>query len=422
MISAVVILGTVLSLSDAVHQATLHNPQLRQAHFASQAARARVEEARAPLLPQLVGTATYQRTTANFVNKPGTLPAQLAKQAPANFDTFDFFNFGVSANQLIFDGLATLQGWRAASALAEAQAANERLQRSDVLLAVRVAYFNARAMRELVRVASEALVNQQRHLSQIDGYVKAGTRPAIDLAQARLDRATAQVTVINAEDAYAIAKAQLNQAMGVVGSTSYDLADDTLPAIEGEDDETDALLDEALAARPDVQAIKRQIVALERTAAQARGGHSPSLWLSTTLTAAGTDVTQLTPNWNASLNLTVPIFQGGLVVGQVREAEANVMAARAQEESLRLQVRLDLETALLRVRAAKAASNAAKDALVNAQERFKLAEGRYRAGIGNAIERGDAQVALTNAAALNVQAEYGLATARAMLLRAVGRS
>jgi outer membrane protein len=421
MISAVVLASTLLSLTEAVHQAVQHNPQLRQAHFSTAAARARVIEARAPLLPQLVGTGIYQQTTANFVNKPGSVPADVAKQQPASFATFDYFSFGVTASQLLFDGLGALQGWRAAEAQAEAQVATERQQMSDVILAVRTAYFNARAMKELVRVAREALANQARHLSQIEGYVEAGTRPAIDLAQARLDRDTAAVAMTLADNNYAIAKAQLNQAMGVERIADYDLADDTLPAVEGEDGNSSGLVAEALRARADLVSLERQIVALERTVWQNRAGYAPALNFSSTLNAAGVDIANLTPNWNATLSLTWPLFQGLVTFGQVREAEANLNLLQAQRDAFRQQVLLDVETARLRVRAAKSAIGSAADALLNARERLKLAEGRYRAGVGNGIELGDAQVALTNAAALNVQAEYGLATARALLLRALGR-
>ena len=51
----------------------------------------------------------------------------------------------------------------------------------------------------------------------------------------------------------------------------------------------------------------------------------------------------------------------------------------------------------------------------------RLAEQRYAVGVGSAIELGDAQVALTQAAAQAVQADDKLATARAQLLRALGR-
>jgi outer membrane protein len=85
-------------------------------------------------------------------------------------------------------------------------------------------------------------------------------------------------------------------------------------------------------------------------------------------------------------------------------------------------VRVELERARLTIEAAKAALTASDEALTNARARLGLAEGRYEAGVGNAIELGDAQLALTDAAAQRVQMEYNLAIARAQLLAALGKS
>ena len=60
-------------------------------------------------------------------------------------------------------------------------------------------------------------------------------------------------------------------------------------------------------------------------------------------------------------------------------------------------------------------------AAVNAKERLRLAERRYQTGVGSLIDLGDAQVAQTTAAAQLVQAEFTLSTARAQLVRALGR-
>src|SRR5258708_26645929 len=50
--------------------------------------------------------------------------------------------------------------------------------------------------------------NQERHLQQIEGFVKAGTRPDIDLAQARTDAANARVVLIDAQNTYQTSKAR----------------------------------------------------------------------------------------------------------------------------------------------------------------------------------------------------------------------
>jgi len=126
--------------------------------------------------------------------------------------------------------------------------------------------------------------------------------------------------------------------------------------------------------------------------------------------------------WNAAagLSLSWNIFQGGLT-GAGERAQANVMATVCPARSAAATDPVDVDGARLALRAAKESLSSTQEALVNARERLRLAEERYQVGVGSAIELGDAQVALTQAAAQAVQADDRLATARAQLLRAVGR-
>jgi outer membrane protein len=111
-----------------------------------------------------------------------------------------------------------------------------------------------------------------------------------------------------------------------------------------------------------------------------------------------------------------------LTRAQVDEAAANLQGIDAQKSVELLQIRLDVETARLAVRAAKSSIGAANDALVNGREQLRLAEARYSTGVGSIIELNDAQVAYASAEAQVVIARYNLATARVQLLAALGRT
>lgn len=411
----------VLTLAEAERSARERQPQLQQARSLTGAASARANEARAPLLPQVTGSALYERTTGNFAPRPGQLPSSVSTRTTSSWTTFDYFNFGLTASQLVYDFGQTSGRWRAAQASAGAQRQSEHGTELQVLLTVRSAFFNARAQRDLVLVARDTLANQEAHLRQVEGFVRAGTRPEIDLLQARTDRANAQVALINAENAYATGRAQLNQAMGVAGSTDYEVASDTLPPVEGEDAPVDALVPEAERNRPDLVALEEQARAQELTVGAVQGGYGPALGVSTGFTDAGPSLGSTVWNWNATATLTWNLFQGGLTRAQVEEARANTSAARAQAEVLRQQIRVDVDQARLALLASKSSLGAANEALANAKERLRLAERRYQTGVGSLIDLGDAQVAETSAAAQLVQSEYNLSTARAQLVRALGR-
>jgi outer membrane protein len=435
--------GRVLTFDEALRIARATHPQLQVAHAQSEVADARAYESRAALLPQVSGTASYQRTTNNFpsggssvgtntgtatgtgtATNTGTGTTTSTGTTGSNhgsFDTSNYFQFRVTASQLIYDFGQTTGKWNAAKTTARSQSDSESRTAQQVSFNVRAAYYNAAATYALVKVAQDGLTNQEAHLVQAQGFVRAGTQPEIALAQALTNRATARVQLITAQNAHDVAKAQLNQAMGVEGPIDYQVEVPVVDPVPGEDKSTDELLPTAIKARPDLQALADQIRAQEFTIGATRGGYYPGLSAIMSLSDAGPAVDNLAWNWYGMLSLTWPIFGGGITNEQVREARATAIVLRGQYEIQHQQIRLDLEQARLAVRAAKASEEATHEAAVNAREQLRLAEGRYQAGVGNMIELGDSQVAMTTASAQEVQAHFSLATARAQLVLALGQ-
>ena len=177
----------------------------------------------------------------------------------------------------------------------------------------------------------------------------------------------------------------------------------------------------ALKTRPEIVAFERSRESDELTIKSLKGAYGPTLSALGSAGASGLAPDTLTPNWAVGAQLLWPVFQGGLTKGQVHQAEANLSYVDAELEAQKLQVRFDVQQAVLTLGAAKASIDASNEALTNAKEQLRLAEGRYQAGVGSIIELGDAQVAATNAAAQVVQADFNLSTARAQLLTALGR-
>ncbi len=414
----------VLELEAAERSAVDHQPNLRQARYASAAAVARVQQARAGYLPQVNGTASYiygnekGGTSSGAGTTGGTGTGVATSGTPSASSAY---SAQLAGSQLIYDFGVTSEKWRAAGRSAQALEAAETTTRTQVLFNVRSAFFTARADRALVGVQAETLANQQKHLVQDEGFVQAGTQPEISLAQSRTDVANAKVALIAAENNYDIARAQLNLAMGVTTSVDYDVADRGLGALDVEDDAAEKLVARALESRPELANLTKQHEADVLTIRSIEGGYGPSFSGLGGVGLFGSDVAHLTPAWQVGLSLTWPLLLGGLTHGQVHEAEANLGVVDAQLEAERLQVRLDVEQARLSIRSAKVAIGAAEEALLNARELLRLAEGRFAQGVGSIIELGDAQVALTAAGAQRVQADFNLSIARAQLLLALGR-
>ncbi|HBN07243.1 MAG TPA: TolC family protein [Cyanobacteria bacterium UBA8530] len=392
----------VLTLAQSLRTAQANQPQLVRAQAAVLAAAARSSGANAPLLPQVSFGASYNQPW----NRGGT--AFVPGSA-----------LNLRANQLIWDFGQRTNRLEAAKVNVGVQQQTEKLNQQQVALGVRTNFFAVRSAQVLVEVAQEAFNNQKRHLSQITIFVGAGTRPPIDLAQGRRDLANAQVKLINAQNAYKTSKAQLNQAMGVSTSIDYSVANESMPAIQGEEQPLEALVREAETRRPDLAAIAEQVRSQELTLAAQKGANSPVIQASAGLSDSGLGGSPL--NWDAGISLSTPLYDGGSIRAQTSEAEANLISLNAQADALRQQVRLELTQARLAIESEKLAIRAAAESVRNAREQLVLAEGRYEVGVGNIIELDDAQLSLTSAKAQQVQEDFKLATARAQLLKAIGR-
>jgi len=410
----------LLHLDDAVQAALKNQPQLVQARASAAAAEGRVIQARSPLLPQVTPQASWTRSyralTSTATGGAGTTPNPgQCVNAPCNT-----WRFGVTGSQTLWDP-STWAGWESQQRLADSLNAASTATLNNVILNVRTFYFQARATKDLVSVADQTLKNQTTHQDQVAGFVRVGTRPEIDLALAKLNVANARVQLITAQNNDRIAKAQLNQAMGVPQGTDYQVAGDELAPLDVEDRPLPFLFDQALSARPEIAEFEFARQASGKALDSAKWGWSPTLSFGGSYFKAGPDLGTLSDSWSFGFTLTWQLIQGGLTVGRVREAEQNLVGSAAALTGEQLQVRFDVEQAQATLLGNKESLVAAQDAVDNAKEQLRLAEGRYQAGVGTIIELSDAQVQLTTAQAQLVQAQYNLASARARLLAALGR-
>jgi len=414
--------GKTITLAEAIELALRSHPSEQQARANLDVAAARVEESRAGYLPQVTATGQYQRTTGNFAARPGALPqTTTSTQPPSWTPAYNYFTLGATASQLIYDFGQTSGRWRSSESVEASAASSERATQVQIIANVRKAYFQARAQRDLVEVAANALANQQKHLEQIEGLVPHGMRPEIDRVTAETNVANARVQLISAQNTYAVACAALDQAIGLSAAEGHQPDNDEIGPVPEENAPFEKLLDMALHDRPEMAAFAEQRKAQEQIISANLGAYGPSLAAQAGLTALGQQLDNLAPNWWVGVLLNWPLLQGGLVSGQVREARATLRSIQAQEDAFRLSVRVDVEQASLAVQAARATLAAADLARENARKQLALAEARYTVGMGSVIELGDSQVTLTQAEGQVVNARFTLASARAALLGALGR-
>jgi outer membrane protein len=412
------LVGRELGLEEAVNIG-LENAPLIVARIGDYvAAQQRVNQALAPLLPQLTGAGSFGR-----LRTVATIDGSAA--------TADYGSASVTASQLLFDFGRT---WAAKDvAKSNAGALKEVLegQKLDVAQLVKTQYFTLLLSKRLVQVNLAALDRAEVNLRSAQGFFQVGTQPKSFVTRAEVDVANGRVNVIRAQNAVNLARVALNTAMGIAINAPTEVKD--LLAYQPFPTNRDLLVSEALGSRPEYRQVKAQAEAADASVRQTFRDFFPNLFGSGTYGVAGvTGVPAIDSRatngfidsgnqWNVGLTLSWSIFDGGGKIARYKEAKANLEAAQARVRDTELQVWQNVEQSYLNLGEAEERIGAAQKAVESAEENYLLARGRFDAGVANIIELTDAQLALTQAQSDQAQAlsDYRIGIAR--LERALGR-
>jgi outer membrane protein len=404
------IAGRILTLDECIAIALEAQPRIQATLSDYAAARYRVSQALAPLLPQLSGlaSATQSQTTST-----STTSSQLT---PSSRQLSDTFLAQVQLSQLLFDFGKNLAATEAARKLAGVALEDVELQRQLISLAVKEAYTNILFAGRLIRVQQQAVQRAELNLRSAKGFFDVGTRPKSDVARAEVDVANARVDLIRARNALRTSRVALNTAMAIDIDTPTEIQDNLI--FEAVNLDRGQLRTEALQQRPEYRQAKLLVGAAEATERQTFRNFFPDI--SGTGSYGGTQP-QLNESWTLGLTFSWSLFDGGNRLARYQEAKANLEGAKQRVKSTELDIIQNVEQAEIAVEEAQERIQAAQALVASAQENFRLAQGRFDAGVGTILELTDAQLALTQAQNTETQAlaDYRIALAR--LDRAVGR-
>jgi outer membrane protein len=404
------IAGRILTLDECIAIALEAQPRIQATLSDYAAARYRVNQALAPLLPHLSGFAS---ATQSQFTSTSTTSSQLI---PSSRQLSDTFLAQVQLSQLLFDFGKNLAATEAARKLAAVAVEDVELQRQLISLAVKEAYTNILFAGRLIRVQQQAVQRAELNLRSAKGFFEVGTRPKSDVARAEVDVANARVDLIRARNALRTSRVALNTAMAIDVDTPTEVQDNLI--FEAVNLDRGQLRTEALQQRPEYRQAKLLVGAAEATERRTARDFFPDI--SGTGSYGGTQP-QLNENWTLGLTFSWSLFDGGNRLARYQEAKANLEGAKQRVKSTELDIIQNVEQAEIAVEEAQERIQAAQALVASAQENFRLAQGRFDAGVGTILELTDAQLALTQAQNTETQAlaDYRIALAR--LDRAVGR-
>ena len=399
--------GERLKLERCIEIALTKHPDIMAAAHQVRIGDSRIGQARSGYFPQVNMETGYDRTQA-YKSGVSNLSGESAT---------DFYSGRLVLSQNVFDfgrtpakvGIAHLNRDAFRQDLADVT--------SLVVLNVKQSYHAMLQAEENRRVAQETVDQFQRHLDIAKGFFEVGLKPKFDVTKAEVDLSNARLSLIKAENALRIARVTLNNAIGMPDAPEYVLDNNLL--FERYGPSYPDALQKAYDSRPDFQSLLYRESAARKSLDLAQAGHYPTLTGQANYGYGGRDF-PLGEGWSVGGSLNIPIFSGYLVENQISESKANIDVLSANVESLKQQIRLEIDQAFSNLRETTSRIETTELTVRQARENLELAEGRYASGLGSPIEVTDALLALSNARTANISALADYRNALAALERAIG--
>jgi len=187
-----------------------------------------------------------------------------------------------------------------------------------------------------------------------------------------------------------------------------------------------ALVEEALASRPDYHSSQLSKDAASNSLTISKLGHWPSLSLNGGVgyrMAGGSDFSNFTNStgWDVALSLRIPIFSGFQVSTAVQTSQLNYDFAEQSLEQTKRKVQKEVRTALLSLETARKRMEVSTKNVVSAEEDRRIAEERYNLGANTLLDLLVATANYTTALSNKVSATYDFVYAKQQFKIAVGR-
>jgi outer membrane protein TolC len=406
-----------LSLQNAVDLGLKHNLGLLLSRADTVAARGQRWQQLSALLPQ-VTAAPYVAESKINVDELGFSGLAALLHISPSVGPFSYFDARAGVSQLLFD-------WKSINA---ARAASQNVKSADytlldahdlVVLTVGYVYFQAVADEARIQTDEAQVETAQALFDQATDQVKAGTAADIDAMRTKVELQTRQQQLIQAKNDFAIQKITVARAIGLAPSQDFDLTDKS-PYQPLDNMTVDEALARAYASRSDYRAAASAVRAAELSRKAAVAGYFPSLSFGADYGTGGTHPSNSTTVYDIRGTLSIPIFTGNSVHGDIQQANARLEQSREQLDNLRAQVEADVRTALLNLQSSAEQVKVAQSNIELADQTLAQSRDRFTAGVTDTVEVVQSQEAVASAHEQYISSLYNYNFAKISLVRALG--
>ena len=326
----------------------------------------------------------------------------------------------LSLSQPLYTGGRTTAQIQGAKAQIEAGREQLRATETTVIQNVVQAYCDVQRERLVLAIQREGYAELLDETNEIRARHEAGAATVTDIDQADTQLEAARAAT---QSSQAQLEVSISEYVQDVGRSPGDLA--VFPDLPGFPADVDKAFDIAGRENPTLRQAQFTETAYQAQVQQARAQDRPSVSLNGQFGYSGPAVPlvgdQLDRTVSFTATVTQPIFTGGVIESEIRQATAQDTAARVQAEAVRRSVVQAVSQAWSQHRAA--VLNVATDTaqVKSAASTFAGMRVEYRAGLRETLDLLIAQETLTGAKVALAGAVHDRQLGAALVLAAVGR-
>lgn len=381
--------GRVLSLESAVQMALANNPEIAATTWEVEAAKEKLSGAKAARWPILSAEALYQRnqndqrlTAARYNGEPGIFDDDISKA-------------DVVLKIPLYSGGKVTSEIKTAELLHLAETKRLARTREELVFNVSSTYFAMLGQRGVIRAVEQSIDAMEGHVKRIKALETMRKAAPVDVMRTEVRVAELRQSLIRENNSLAVGKRLLANLLGTRDATWSVSGELALPGPLPEDGES--LIAMAMEMRPDYLAAKDRLEAQAHKVDTVKSGKLPVVSLLGGYGGRMAGTTETEDAGAVGIALSVPIFDGGRVDALVRQEKAVLAAARERLTKLELQIRQDVETALLNCDASDRQLEVARQSVGLAEEVLRIERLKYEMGRGTALDVLDAQSSLLQA-------------------------
>ena len=408
----------IYSLEESIAEALDKNWSLKAVEEKIDQAMNVKNQARAEFLPKLSTAYGYTR-----LSEERTFRSSLSGEK-ITVGTQDNYAWTGTVTQPLFTGFALVSSFKLAKLGLDQSEMEVELEKLDLTLKTKEAYFNILIADKAVEVAGKDVESRESNVSVARSFHKVGMIPVNDLLKAEVELANGQQNLVKARNASRLVRAAFNTVLSRPVNAPVEVED--ILVYTPERVSFEELLSQALGNRPEIKLIDINLLQSDQEVCLARSKNYPEINMTYNYIQEGDDPSVSGSRfhdkgrWEALAVCSWTFWEWGKTHYSVKEKESLKKELLQTRLALEDSIRLELKEALLSLATAEKNIPTTNKAVAQGEENLRVNEERYKAQVTTITEVLDAQTLLTEARVNYFRALYSHNLARARLERALG--